>query len=79
MKTVQLAAVIVLSITIAMVTTVLIIMSVSLVKKPPACPPCQEVIVEDVNLNIERRAHPLPPLPTLPEPAMGREMEYFLE
>lgn len=67
MKPVQLAAVIVLSITIAMVTTVLIIMAVSVVKKGcPACPPCQEeVVVDDLNsLNIQRReSAPLPPVP----------------
>ena len=63
MKSIQLAAIIVLSITIAMVTMVLIIMSIGLVKKPcPECPPCEGfVIEEDVpsmgGLNIEQR-HP---------------------
>lgn len=81
MKSLQLAAIIVLSITIAMVTTVMIIMSIGMVKKPcPQCPPCEErlVVVEEeevpnMGLNIEQRA-PMN-LPPLPQMNMGMEME----
>ena len=81
MKSLQLSAIIVLSITIAMVTTVLIIMSIGMVKKPcPQCPPCEErlVVVEEeevpsMGLNIEQRApDKLPPLPQID---MEMEME----
>jgi hypothetical protein len=73
MKSLQLTAIIVLSITIAMVTTVMIIMSVGMVKKCPQCPPCEErlVVIEEeevpsVGLNIEQRAPTnLPPLPQM--------------
>lgn len=90
MKTIQLTAVIVLSITIAMVTTVLIIMAVPLAKKScPVCPPCVEQVVEDMSLNVDRRAPPLPPLPLphrdevleypsmdMPNPPPPRDMNY---
>ena len=80
MKSLQLAAIIVLSITIAMVTTVLIIMSIGMVKKPcPQCPPCEErlVVVEEeevpnMGLNIEQRAT-LPQLPQMNVGMMGEE------
>ena len=63
-----------------MVTTVLIIMSIGMVKKPcPQCPPCEErlVVVEEeevpnMGLNIEQRAT-LPPLPQMNVGMMGEE------
>jgi hypothetical protein len=64
MKGTQLAAVIVVSITLALVTTVIIIMAVAWVKKPCAeCPPCEETIA---NINVAK-FRDYPPLPAPPE------------
>lgn len=64
MHSLQLATVIVTCITLALVSTVMIILSVAWARKPcEACPPCPES-----NLNVDRVRMP-PPLPQVPPQA----------